>query len=304
MNAHPETTWPFLQIKPFLNYLVSECGLSANTVSAYSRDLNRFGRYCQKERIRNVDKLTPTDMQGFARLLSKESLATASIARHLVTLRMFLRFHLLSGLIRTDMISMLEMPKTWRRLPHVLSRQRTTELIEAVARESQYYLRDRALLELLYATGMRASEAADLKLDGLNFQIGYLRCIGKGRKERIIPVHAQAMTLLKDYLQELRPKLLGERKCDHVFISRTGRPLSRIEIWRIVRKAAVTAGMKGKITPHTLRHCFGTHLLQGGADLRSVQEMLGHADVTTTQIYTHVDQEHLRSIHKKFHPRP
>ena len=304
MNAHPETPWPFLQIKPFLNYLVSECGLSANTVSAYSRDLNRFGRYCQKERIRNVDKLTPTDMQGFARLLSKESLATASIARHLVTLRMFLRFHLLSGLIRTDMISMLEMPKTWRRLPHVLSRQRTTELIEAVARESQYYLRDRALLELLYATGMRASEAADLKLDGLNFQIGYLRCIGKGRKERIIPVHAQAMTLLKDYLQELRPKLLGERKCDHVFISRTGRPLSRIEIWRIVRKAAVTAGMKGKITPHTLRHCFGTHLLQGGADLRSVQEMLGHADVTTTQIYTHVDQEHLRSIHKKFHPRP
>jgi len=304
MKTHSQTSWPFVQIKPFLNYLISECGLSANTVSAYSRDLDRFGRYCHKERIRNVDKLTPTDMQGFARLLSKESLATSSIARHLVTLRMFLRFHLLSGLIRTDMISMLEMPKTWRRLPHVLSRERTTELIEAVARESQYYLRDRALLELLYATGMRASEAADLKLDGLNFQIGYLRCIGKGRKERIIPVHDQALTLLKEYLQELRPKLLGEKQCEHVFISRTGRPLSRIEIWRIVRKAAVSAGMKGKITPHTLRHCFGTHLLQGGADLRSVQEMLGHADVTTTQIYTHVDQEHLRSIHKKYHPRP
>jgi integrase/recombinase XerD len=304
MKANLETTWPFVQIKPFLNYLISECGLSANTVSAYNRDLDRFSRYCHQERVRDATSLTPTDVQGFARLLSQENLATSSIARHLVTLRMFLRFHLLSGLIQTDMISMLEMPKTWRRLPQVLSRKRTNELIEAVACESQYYLRDRALLELLYATGMRASEAADQKLEDINFQIGYLRCIGKGRKERIIPVHEQALALLKEYLQDLRPKLLGERKCEHVFISRTGRPLSRIEIWRIVRKAALSAGMKGKVTPHTLRHCFGTHLLQGGADLRSVQEMLGHADVTTTQIYTHVDQEHLRSIHKKYHPRP
>jgi len=304
MKAKAENQWPFVQIKPFLNYLVSECGLSTNTIMAYGRDLDRFGQFCQQEHVTDAISLTPVDVQGFARHLSKESLASSSIARHLVTLRMFLRFHLLSGLTQTDMISMLEMPKTWRRLPQVLSRGRTSELIEAVARESHYYLRDRALLELLYATGMRASEAADLKLKDVNFQIGYLRCIGKGRKERIIPVHEQALQLLKEYLQQLRPKLLGEKQCEHVFISRTGRTLSRIEIWRIVRKAAVTAGMKGKVTPHTLRHCFGTHLLQGGADLRSVQEMLGHADVATTQIYTHVDQEHLRNIHKKYHPRP
>ncbi|MBN1846533.1 MAG: site-specific tyrosine recombinase XerD [Sedimentisphaerales bacterium] len=302
--AGPARPWPFSQIPLFLDYLVCECGLSANTIQAYGRDLERFGAYCHHRQLNDPQKLTADHLQGYARDLSRKSLASSTVARHLVTLRMFLRFHVLSGLLLKDFFSLLEAPKTWRRLPGVLSRERTNRLIEAVDPDGAYRLRDRALLELLYATGMRAAEAAELRCQDVNFQVGYLRCIGKGRKERIIPVHDEALRLLQEYLEQLRPQLLGEKSCPQVFVSRTGRPLSRIEIWRIVRKAALAAGLQGKVTPHTLRHCFGSHLLQGGADLRSVQEMLGHADVTTTQIYTHVDQEHLRRIHKQFHPRP
>ena len=303
MSGDSSSTWPANQIKPFLDYLFSECGLAVNTVLAYKRDLRRFNHYCKIQKLHNPKNLKPLDVQNFARSLSQRHLATSTIARHLVTVRMFMRFHLLNRLVDQDICSLMETPKTWQRLPRVLSKLQTATLIEAVDPDDPLFLRNRALLELLYATGMRASELADMELTGVNFQIGFIRCIGKGRKERIIPVHESALAMLKQYQQQLRPALLKEKKCDNLFVSRTGRSLSRIEIWRIVKRAALKAGMAGHVTAHTLRHCFGTHLLQGGADLRSVQEMLSHADVTTTQIYTHVDQQHLRSIHKKYHPR-
>jgi len=299
------TPWPTVQIEPFLDYLLVECGLAHNTICAYRRDLTHFARYCGEQRLTDPDLLSPISLQKFAKQLSQVSLGSASIARHLAAVRMFLRFHLLTGLIKKDICSALDSPRTWRRLPRVLNQQRTMDLIAGPDPDSPLYLRDRALLELLYATGIRASEAAGLTVKSINFPVGYLNCIGKGNKERIVPVHNQALSAVQQYLKQLRPQLARQDEAaSALFLSRTGQPLSRIEMWRIVKKAAQRAGMVGKISPHTLRHCFGSHLLQGGADLRSVQEMLGHADVTTTQIYTQVDQEYLRRVHKQYHPRP
>lgn len=299
------SSWPITQIKPFLDYLLIECGLADNTILAYRRDLRRFSLFCLDNHLTDPRSVDPLSIQRYARFLANEQLASSSIARHLVAVRMFMRYHTLFGIVDQDICNVLETPRTWQRLPKVLNKQQTIDLITAIDPEDAFFLRDRALLELLYATGMRASEIAGLRIEDVNFQIEYLRCFGKGGKERIIPVHETALAMLREYLEKLRPKLIGE-KCvvDSVFVSRTGRPLSRIEVWRIVRKAAVRAGLPKNVSPHTLRHCFGSHLLAGGADLRSVQEMLGHADVTTTQIYTHVDQQHLRNIHKKYHPRP
>jgi len=296
--------WPLCQVTPFLDYLYLECGLAQNTILAYRRDLTRFDNYCQSKRLTKPQSVTPLLLQNFARFLFDAKLATSSIARHLSAVKMFLRFHLLTGLVGDDLCAVLESPKTWQRIPRVLSLDQTLNLITALDPQAPMFFRDRALLELLYATGMRASEVADLPVRDINFQVQYLRCLGKGRKERIIPVHQIALQAVETYLQDLRPKLAGDKNPSQLFLSRTGRPLDRTEVWRIVRRAARTAGMTGAISPHTLRHCFGSHLLQGGADLRSVQEMLGHADVATTQIYTHVDQQHLRNIHKQFHPRP
>jgi len=301
--AQSPAKWPLSQVKPFLDYLQIECGLAKNTVIAYRRDLSRFGTFCYQHKLHDPGKINPLFLQHFARWLVQENLSTSSIARHVSALKMFLRFHLLQGVMDQDMATEMDSPKTWQRIPKVLDKKRTLGLIEGVDEKDPYFLRDRALLELLYATGMRASEIADIGVADINFQIGYLRCIGKGRKERIIPVNRTALTKVDDYLEKLRGKLLRKKSSTALFLSRTGEPLNRIEVWRIVRRAAQMAGLVGKVSPHTLRHCFGSHLLQGGADLRSVQEMLGHADVTTTQIYTHVDQEHIRAVHKQYHPR-
>jgi integrase/recombinase XerD len=192
----------------------------------------------------------------------------------------------------------------WQRLPIICNKQQVVSIIHAVGPEEPFYFRDRAILELLYATGLRASELAGLKTGDLNVGIGYLRCLGKGNRERVIPVGKAAISATVDYLRELRPKLVKTFSGDFLLLSRTGRAMSRIEIWRLTKKYAALAGMPKKLTAHTLRHCFATHLLAGGADLRSVQEMLGHVDIATTQIYTHVDQERLSKIHKQFHPRP
>ncbi len=227
-----------------------------------------------------------------------------SAKRALVAIRMFLRFAKLRRLIEDDGGEVLDTPKTWQRLPIVCNKQQVLRLLEAPSAEEPFYLRDKALLELLYATGVRASELASLKTTDVNLDIGYLRCFGKGNKERVVPVGRIAIAATRAYLRDLRPRLAKPQSEAFLLLSRTGRPLSRIEIWRLVKKYAVRAGMPRNVTVHTLRHCFATHLLSGGADLRSVQEMLGHVDIGTTQIYTHVDHERLRQIHKKFHPRP
>jgi len=291
-------------VKDFLNYLAVEAGLSENTVLAYGRDLKGFLRYCRSNEIHQLQQVKLALIQNYLRILTKANKSESSIKRCLVAIRMFLRFARLTGLIEDDFVAILESPKVWQRLPVICSKQQVIDLLNTPSPNEPFYLRDKAMLELLYATGVRASEVAGLKTSDLNLDIGYLRCLGKGNRERVVPIGKVAIATTVEYLAELRCKLAKPFSGDFLLLSRTGRPMSRIEIWRLVKKYAVRAGMPRNLTVHTLRHCFATHLLAGGADLRSVQEMLGHVDIATTQIYTHVDQERLRRIHKKFHPRP
>jgi len=291
-------------VKSFLSYLTVEAGLSENTVLAYGRDLKSFLKYCRANKITQLRQIKPPLIQNYLRVLTKEQKSESSIKRSLVAIRMFLRFAKLTGLVEDDFTAILESPKIWQRLPCICSRQQVIHLLNTPCPDEPFYLRDKAMLELLYATGIRASELASLKTSDLNLDIGYLRCLGKGNRERIIPVGKIAIAAVVEYLMNLRPRLTKSFSNNFLLLSRTGRPMSRIEIWRLVKKYAVRAGMPRNLTVHTLRHCFATHLLTGGADLRSVQEMLGHVDIATTQIYTHVDQERLREIHRKFHPRP
>jgi integrase/recombinase XerD len=288
----------------FLDYLTIEAGLSINTILAYGRDLREFLFFCRDGGVTEIAGVSVPLIQVYLGEMARRDKSENSAKRALVAIRMFLRFAKLRGLIEDDGSEILESPKVWQRLPIVCSRQQVLKLLEAPSPEEPFYLRDKALLELLYATGVRASEVAGLKTTDLNLDIGYLRCFGKGNKERVVPLGKVAIAATLEYLRDLRPKLIGAKSEAFVLLSRTGRPLSRIEVWRLVKKYALRAGMPRKVTVHTLRHCFATHLLSGGADLRSVQEMLGHVDIGTTQIYTHVDHERLRRIHKKFHPRP
>lgn len=288
----------------FLDYLVVEAGLSHNTILAYGRDLRDFSVFCQDSGIEGIGQVAPHVVQKYLRERVYRLKHESSAKRALVAIRMLLRFAKLTGLVEDDGAAVLEMPKTWQKLPVVCNQQQVARLLAAPAAGERYYLRDKAMLELLYASGVRASELAGLKIADLNFDVGYMRCLGKGNKERIIPVGKAAVLATRDYMLNLRPKLLKPNSGDYLLLSRTGRPLTRIEIWRLVKKYAIRAGMPRNLTVHTLRHCFATHLLSGGADLRSVQEMLGHVDVGTTQIYTHVDHERLRRVHREFHPRP
>ena len=291
-------------VKSFLDYLTIEAGLSGNTVLGYGRDMKSFLEYCQSSGVSKLHQVGPPLIRNYLRILTDDQKSESSIKRSLVAIRMFLRFARLNGLVGNDFAGLLESPKTWQRLPAVCNKQQVVELLNAPCPDEPFYLRDKALLELLYATGMRASEVAGLRICDLNLAVGYVRCIGKGNRERVIPVGKAAIAATLEYLRDLRPKLAHVRSGDFLLLSRTGRPLGRIEIWRLVKKYAVRAAMPRSLTAHTLRHCFATHLLSGGADLRSVQEMLGHVDISTTQIYTHVDNERLRKIHKKYHLRP
>jgi integrase/recombinase XerD len=306
-------------VKDFLDYLTIEAGLSENTILAYGRDLSGFVKHCRSGNIRDLEQVKPAAVQEYLRVLFGEHKSESTVKRCVVAIRMFLRFGKLRGLIDDDFAVILESPKVWQKLPVVCSKEQVVAILESPSPKEPFFFRDKAMLELLYATGVRASELAGLKLSDLNLDIGYLRCLGKGNRERIIPVGKAAILATREYLAKLRPGLARPFSGDFVLLSRTGRGLSRIEVWRLVRKYVLRAGMTGQsgrgglgatksraknVSAHTLRHCFATHLLSGGADLRSVQEMLGHVDIATTQIYTHVDQERLQKIHKKYHPRP
>jgi len=290
-------------VKNFLSYLTVEAGLSENTVLAYARDLKSFLGHCTND-IKHLSQIKPTVIQEYLRILTQDQKGESSIKRALVAIRMFLRYAKLMGLIEDDFTAILESPKIWQRLPSICSQQQVVNLLNAPNPDEPFFLRDKAMLELLYATGIRASELAGLRIPDLNLDIGYLRCLGKGNRERVVPVGKVAIEATVEYLEKLRPWLAKPFSDNFLLLSRTGRPMSRIEVWRLVKKYAMRAGMPRNLTAHTLRHCFATHLLAGGADLRSIQEMLGHVDIATTQIYTHVDQERLREIHRKFHPRP
>jgi len=291
-------------VKNFLSYLTVEAGLSENTVLAYGRDLKSFLGHCKSNNIKHLSRIKPAIIQDYLKILTQDQKGESSIKRALVAIRMFLRYSKLMGLIEDDFTSILESPKIWQRLPSICSKQQVVDLLNAPCPKEPFYLRDKTMLELLYATGIRASELAGLRIPDLNLDIGYLRCLGKGNRERVVPVGKVAIEATVEYLAKLRPGLAKPFSDNFLLLSRTGRPMSRIEVWRLVKKYAIRAGMPKNLTAHTLRHCFATHLLTGGADLRSVQEMLGHVDIATTQIYTHVDLERLREIHRNFHPRP
>ena len=291
-------------VSEFLDYLRGECGLSDNTRLAYRRDLVNFGSFLFDSGCRSLKKITPRRIEEFLRSQKAAGKSVASIARYLAAVRMFCRFCVLGQLMQTDPSSAIEPPRKWSRLPTTLSGREVQVLLESPRPEDDlHWLRDRAMLILLYATGMRASELVGLKRTDVNFELGVVRVLGKGAKERIVPVADAALELIGAYLGAVRPAPASARAEELLFLSRSGRPLCREDVFRTVRKYVRRAGLRGHVGPHTLRHCFATQLLTGGADLRSVQEMLGHADIATTQIYTHVDASRLKAIHKKFHPR-
>ncbi len=290
-------------VQRFLVYLWAEAGLAENTLSAYRGDLASLANFCRKRNIR-FRRIAPTDIQNFLMELREgDGLAISSIARRLIAVKIFCRYCWQNGWIEQDVASLIQPPKKWQQLPQVLNTRDLDVLLTLPDEGDPLALRDRAILELFYASGLRVSELVGLRLEDIHLDLGYLRCIGKGSKERIVPVGSRAVEAVRAYLSELRPQLVDGRSTDRLFISRTGRPIDRTNCWRLVVKYARRMGVSGKLSPHTLRHCFATHLLAGGADLRVVQEMLGHADIATTQIYTHVDHSRLKAIHKKFHPR-
>lgn len=286
----------------FLDYLRGECRLSENTVAAYQRDLKRFSGWLAG---RSIPGLRVAELSDFVGSLHQEKLAPASIARHIVALRMFFRYLQLEGVLRDNLAELLGSQKLWERVPEVLSPQMVDRFL-AVPREiDPYWRRDRALLELLYATGCRASEISHLKVADVRLAESFCVCNGKGNKQRIAPLGRRAQLALREYLDHERPPLAAAARLapPWLLLSRRGQRLRREAIWELVKKYAARAGLPGSISPHTLRHSFATHLLAGGADLRQVQEMLGHASIATTQIYTHVDQSRLKKVHQQFHPR-
>jgi len=292
-------------VEEFLDYLSVERGLSANTIDAYRRDLYKYCEYLEiKKKRLHLEEATRPDIQDYMMAQKERGLSPNSISRNLVAIKVFHRFMLREKYIKGDVTSVLDSPKLWKHLPEALSVSEVEQVLKKPNIRNWLGIRDRAALELMYATGLRVSELANLGTDNVNLDIGFIRCIGKGNKERIVPIGKQAQDALRRYIEKTRTKLAKGRSVDSLFLSRLGKKISRQSLWKMIKRYARLAGIKKDITPHTLRHSFATHLLERGADLRVVQEMLGHADISTTQIYTHINKERLKSIHHKFHPRP
>ena len=290
-------------IERFGEFLTLEQGSSVRTTDAYARDLARLVEWCTSKAIVGPEKLTPTDLRTFVYHLKDIGLAPSSIRRSISAIRTYFKFMIGERAVERDPSLKLETPKKWRTLPEVLSADDVRRLIEAISLDETMAFRDRAMLELGYGAGLRVSEWIGIGVQDLMLDDGVVRVFGKGAKERLVPVGRAAIGAVGMYLRELRPRLeRGEGK-GRLFLNARGRPLSRMGAWQILRKYVTKAGISARVTPHTLRHSFATHLLEGGADLRAVQEMLGHVDISTTQIYTHVDREYLRSVHKQYHPR-
>jgi integrase/recombinase XerD len=286
-----------VQIRAFLEFCRVEKGLAANSVAAYRRDLARFAA------AKPEWPLTAEACQAYARQLDESGLEPRSIARHLTTLRNFAQFLLRDGLCGEDPAQFLTLPKQWSRLPQFLSLDEVNRLVAAPGGNSPRELRDRAMLELLYATGLRVSELCGLPLANLDLSSGVVRVTGKGRKQRLVPVGRAALAAVEAYLRDGRGALLGARPSPHLFVTARGAKMTRQGFWKLLRGYGRRAGVRNRLTPHVVRHSFATHLVEGGADLRSVQLMLGHADIGTTQIYTHVQRSRLRGVVDRHHPR-
>ena len=286
----------------FLEYLVVERGLRQNSLEAYQRDLHRYLTYLH-DRKRDVLSLDRTEVPRYLLALREAELAPRSVARHLSAIRQFHRFLVRQGRATEDPTAHLDAPRPWRRLPGVLSSEEVDRLLAVRRAKTPQGWRNRAMLELMYASGLRVSELVGLRLGDVDLSVGIVRVVGKGDKERLVPVGDTAAESLRAYLREGRPLLVKSRASDRLFLGRHGGGLTRQMFWLIIKQVASAAGITKPVTPHTLRHSFATHLLERGADLRSVQLMLGHADIGTTQIYTHLSRAHLKAIYDKFHPR-
>ena len=287
----------------FLHYLIVEKGLSRNTIEAYSLDLTRFLDYLRAKGIRELRDVGKFDVRGFLLLLKRKDLSTKSIGRDLSAIRTFFRFLIQEGILETNPIEDLESPKVAKKLPEILSLKEIEQILEQPDLQTPLGIRDRAMLEMLYATGMRVSELTHLPTHQVNLEGGYVLLYGKGSKERIVPLGSEAMNWATLYLGTARGILAKARESPFLFINRSGRGMTRQGFWKNLRDYARRAGLRKRITPHLLRHSFASHLLERGADLRSVQMMLGHVDISTTQIYTHVTGERLKKVHKQYHPR-
>lgn len=291
-------------IDSFLNYLSVERGLARNSIISYREDLLAYCEFLNRNSSASLSKTTKHNVTEFMFYQKDKGLAASSIARRLAAIRMFYRFLVRERVLKNDPTSLMDSPKLWKKVPETLSINEVELLLSQPNIRDKQGMRDKAILETLYATGMRVSEALNLKMDNINLEIGFLRCIGKGNKERIIPLGKKAIASIVRYKDSARPVFLKNKESEFLFISRLGRKISRQSLWKLIKKYGRSARIKKSIRPHTLRHSFATHLLERGADLRSVQEMLGHSDISTTQIYTHINRDRLKGIHRMFHPRP
>ncbi len=287
----------------FLNHLSLERGLSSNTIESYRRDLKRYIKFLQDKKIKSVEKIAQEHITSLMVLLRDMGLSAKSIVRNLSSIRGFHKFLVVEGYSSFNPTGALEWPRLWRKLPTVLNFEEMRKLLSQPSTGDPLGLRDKAILEFLYATGVRISELIKIKRKDILPEVELVRVIGKGQKERIIPIGKEALKSVQKYLVEVRPQIANQFSEDVLFLNRRGRPLSRMGLWKILRKYVIQTGIKKKVSPHTIRHSFATHLLEGGADLRAVQEMLGHADISTTQIYTHINREYLKQEHRDYHPR-
>ncbi len=302
MTGSVDLLRPFL-LERFAEFLTLEQGSSARTDESYARDLHRLAEWAVAHGAPTPAVLTAAHLREFVYYLKDLGLSPASIRRGVSAIRTWFKFLMAEGVVKADPSERLETPKKWRTLPEVLTAAEVERLLGAIPLEEPLAFRDRAMLELAYGAGLRVGEWITLKVSDLMLDEGVVRVFGKGSKERLVPVGGSATGAVAIYLRELRPRLERGKGAGVLFLNARGAPLSRMGAWKILRKYVQLAGITKAVTPHTLRHSFATHLLEGGADLRSVQEMLGHADISTTQIYTHVDREYLRSVHRQYHPR-
>ena len=290
-------------VDQFLDYLALERGLSENTRLAYANDLAFLVGHLVRRRRRSLNAVTRSDILDFLTDTRESGRSVRTVARRLVAARVFFRYLVREGLLAADPTEVMDAPRLWKELPGVLTPREVDRLLAQPDPSRRLGLRDRTILETLYATGLRVSELTGLRIEDLRFEVSCLRCIGKGNKERMVPFGAAAREWLQRYLEEARPRLTRDPEAPRLFLSRSGRPLDRRDVWAMIRARACAAGLGRAVSPHMLRHSFASHLLAHDAPLRVIQEMLGHADIATTQIYTHVDGDRLRRVHAQFHPR-
>jgi integrase/recombinase XerD len=287
----------------YLHYILVEKGLSRNTIDAYSHGLNRFLDFLRRKGIQEVPDISKLDVRAFLLTLKRKGLSAKTVVRNLAAIRSFFQFLIREGIVEANPIEELESPKIEKRLPEILTLKEVEQLLEQPNAQTPIGIRDRTMLEVLYATGMRVSELTQLPIHQVNLEGGYVLVFGKGSKERIIPLGSEAMKWVTLYLKTARERLAKGKERLSLFINRSGEGMSRQQVWKSIKAYGRRAGIWKRITPHLLRHSFASHLLERGADLRSVQLLLGHADISTTQIYTHVTGERLKKIHQRYHPR-